>query len=74
MKQQADLQIRSIFELAELMIVISEQGLSSSDDDGCLMLNGMVRESAYRIRDAAERERKVHTALGGNGREGSEAE
>lgn len=74
MKQQADLQIRSIFELAELMIVISEQGLSSSDDDGCLMLNGMVRESAYRIRDAAERERKVHTTLGGNGREGSEAE
>lgn len=56
------------------MIVISEQGLSSSDDDGCLMLNGMVRESAYRIRDAAERERKVHSALGGNGREGSEAE
>jgi hypothetical protein len=24
------------------------------------LLNGMVRESAYRLRDAAELERKVH--------------
>jgi hypothetical protein len=59
-QNRADLQIRSIVEMAELMIVISEQGLSSCDDDGCLLLNGMVRECAYRLRDAAELERKVH--------------
>ena len=42
------------------MLVISEQGLATCDDDGCLLLNGMVRECAYRLRDAAELERKVH--------------
>ena len=42
------------------MVVISEQGFASCDDDGCLLLNGMVRECAYRLRDAAEHERDVH--------------
>jgi hypothetical protein len=64
MQSSADLQIRSIFEIAELMLVISEQGLSSCADDGCLLLNGMVRECAYRIREAAELERKAHLLHG----------
>ena len=60
MKNNPDVQIRSILEMAERMIVISEQGFESCDDDGCLLLNGMVRECAYRIRDAAEQESNVH--------------
>lgn len=63
-QSKSDLQIRSIVEMAELMLVISEQGLSSCVDDGCLLLNGMVRECAYRIRDAAELERKAHRDQG----------
>jgi hypothetical protein len=43
-----------------MMLVISEQGFMSCEDDGCLLLSGMVRESAYRLRDAAEMERNVH--------------
>ena len=46
--------------MADRMIALAEQGLVSSDDDGCLLLNGLFRECGYRIRDAAERERKVH--------------
>lgn len=61
MKQKSDVQISSILELADRMIVISEQGFGSCDDDGCLLLNGLVRECGYRLRDAAELERKVHT-------------
>jgi len=53
-------QIRSILAITERMIGISEEGFKSCDDDGCLLLNGMVRECAYRLRDAAELERKVH--------------
>ncbi|HWR98893.1 MAG TPA: hypothetical protein VN317_10770 [Candidatus Methanoperedens sp.] len=64
MQSKADLQIRSVSEIAELMLVISEQGLAACEDDGCLLLNGMVRECAYRIRDAAEFERKAHMARG----------
>lgn len=62
MKNIADLQIGSILEMADRMIVISEQGFGSCEDDGCLLLNGLVRECAYRLRDAAELERKVHVA------------
>ena len=61
MNSNHNVQIRSILALAERMIGVSEEGFNSCDDDGCLLLNGMVRECAYRIRDAAERERKVHT-------------
>lgn len=60
MQSEGDLQIRSIAEMAELMIIISEQGLATCKDDGCLLLNGMVRESGYQLRDAAELERKAH--------------
>lgn len=64
MQNGADLQIRSIIEIAELMLVVSEQGLQSCEDDGCLLLNGLVRECAYRIRDAAELEGKAHLNKG----------
>lgn len=60
MNKATDLQIRSILELTERMIALSEAGFGSCEDDGCLMLNGLVRESAYRLRDAAEGERQVH--------------
>lgn len=72
LKNKADLQIRSILEMADRMIVISEEGFGACDDDGCLLLNGMVRESAYRLRDAAEREWKVHGTKGN--RAGGKAE
>jgi hypothetical protein len=62
LKNKADLQIGSILEMTDRMIVISEEGYVSCNDDGCLLLNGLVRECAYRLRDAAERERKVHAA------------
>jgi hypothetical protein len=60
LRHKSDVQIISILEMADRMIVMSEQGFVCCDDDGCLLLNGMVRECAYRLRDAAELERKVH--------------
>lgn len=60
MKNTADSQIRSILEMADGMVALSKKGFLSCEDDGCLLLNGLVRECAYRLRDAAERERKVH--------------
>ena len=64
MQNSADAQVRSILELSELMLVVSEQGMLSCDDDGCLLLNGMLRDFAYRLRDAAARERKLHADAG----------
>jgi hypothetical protein len=57
---KAEVQIQAILRLADRMIAISNHGFVVSGDDGCLLLNGMVREAAYRLRDAAELERKVH--------------
>lgn len=68
MERNAHEQIRSILEMADRMIVISEHGFSCCDDDGCLLLNGLVRESAYRLRDAAERELEHHGAQGNRDR------
>jgi len=68
-EKNANAQIRSILELADRMIVISEHGFSCCDDDGCLLLNGLVRESAYRLRDAAERELYHHGTQGNCDRE-----
>lgn len=63
-KNRGDLQIRSILEISDRMLVISEEGFMSCDDDGCLLLNGMVRECAYRLRDAAEQEWQAHGTKG----------
>ena len=60
MKNKADVQIRTILGIADQMIALSEKGFASCVDDGCLLLNGMVRECAYRLRDAAELERTAH--------------
>ena len=67
MQSGADLQIRSIFEIAELMLVLSEQGLATCTDDGCLLLNGLLRDCAFRLRDAAEVERRAHMTQVGAG-------
>lgn len=60
MNNKSEVQISSVLEIADRMLVISEEGFVSCDDDGCLLLNGLVRECAYRLRDAAERERQAH--------------
>ena len=69
MKHEADAQIQSILQTTERMIAVSDEGLLSSVDDGCLLLNGMVRECAYRLRDAADREREAHLKKGKTGGE-----
>ena len=60
----ADLQVHSILAMADRMIVLSDEGFLCCDDDGCLLLHGMVRDCAYQLRDAAERELKVHGTKG----------
>ena len=60
MEHRADVQIQAILCLADRMIAVSNRGFDVSDDDGCLLLNGTLREYAYLLRDAAEREREVH--------------
>lgn len=61
MKKKGDAQLQSILDVTERMIVISDEGFAACNDDGCLLVNGLVRECAYRLRDAAELELDVHS-------------
>lgn len=60
----ADDHFQTILDLSDQLLAISELGYSCFDHDGCLLLNGIVRDCAFRLRDAAEAERSVHLTQG----------
>jgi len=51
-------------DLAKQMIVLSDEGGAACDDDSCIMLYGVIRDSAYKIRQLAEEEREGHRSKG----------
>jgi len=56
--------IREALELARRLIILSDEGDSDSQDDGCHVLYGILRDCAYKIRAQAEREREAHILKG----------
>ena len=55
--------VRSL-ELARELREVSEEGQCVCDDDGCSVLFGIVRDCAYTIMKAAQREREAHRKTG----------
>jgi hypothetical protein len=49
-------QIEKAIELAEKMIQLADDVEVRCDDDHCLVVYGVIRDSAYKIRRAAEQE------------------
>ena len=47
-------------KLAEKMLKMAEKGILTCEEDSCLQLYGVIRDSGYKIRRTAEQE-KVHT-------------
>ncbi len=60
MIDDAENHIRTILNLSDQLVAVSELGFASFEHDGCLLLNGIVRDCAFRLRDAAEMERVAH--------------
>jgi len=56
--------ILKVLDLAREMIVLSDKGGADSEDDSCIMLYGVIRDSAYKIRQIAEDEKENHSSLG----------
>lgn len=56
--------ILKVLDLAREMIVLSDKGGADSEDDSCIMLYGVIRDSAYRIRKLAEDEKVSHKTNG----------
>ncbi|MFC1498772.1 hypothetical protein ACFLS1_09940 [Verrucomicrobiota bacterium] len=60
MAKTSDCYIKEALELARQLTLLSDNGEAVSKDDGCAVLYGIIRDSAYKIRNKAEEERKVH--------------
>ncbi|MFC1888489.1 hypothetical protein ACFL4G_01910 [Thermodesulfobacteriota bacterium] len=64
MKRRCNKHIRESLEIARQMIILADEGDLDSEDDGCRVLYGVVRDCAYKIRAQAEREREEHKKKG----------
>ena len=60
MTKTSDCYIKEALELARQLTLLSDYGEAVSKDDGCAVLYGIIRDSAYKIRNKAEEEQKVH--------------
>ena len=64
MYSRCNTNLREAFEMARRLIVLADEGEAESQDDGCIVLYGVVRDCAYRIKAQAEREREAHRSRG----------
>jgi hypothetical protein len=60
MNPKRDRCILQALEFARRMSVLADKGECESDDDGCLVLFGLVRDCSYKIKALAEHEREMH--------------
>ena len=60
MKQLCNEHIKESLNLARSLIILADEGERDSTDDGCRLLYGVIRDCAYKIRNEAEREQRVH--------------
>jgi hypothetical protein len=51
--------IGAVIEFADKLVVLAEKGYAAFEDDESLMLNGTLRECAFRLRAAAEHAQRV---------------
>lgn len=51
-------------ELSRKLIIVADAGESDAEDDSCVVLYGVIRDCAYKIRGQAEQEREAHMARG----------
>jgi hypothetical protein len=56
--------IVEVLEMARQLLILADLGDLDSQDDGCGVLYGVVRDCAYKIRAQAERERNAHKIRG----------
>jgi hypothetical protein len=59
-----DRNIQKTLMLAEDMIKLSDAGDAEREDEGCGLLYGVLRDSAYKIRKMAEAEKESHMKKG----------
>ena len=66
-----DRYLREALFLAQELITLADEGEASSEDDGCRILYGVMRDCGYQLRRETEREQTAHAARGHQNVQGS---
>jgi hypothetical protein len=56
--------IKDALTVSRDLIILADDGERDSQDDGCVLLFGIIRDCAYKIKKEAEQERERHITLG----------
>ena len=59
-----NLHIEETLKLVEEMIYLADQGDMHREDNGCGILYGVLRDSAYKLKKLAENEKENHIRKG----------
>jgi hypothetical protein len=59
-----DESIKKTLELTKTMLFLADEGDAAREDAGCGVLYGVLRDSAYKIKQLAEDEREAHIRKG----------
>jgi len=59
-----DSNIKTVFALIEDMIKLADKGDIQREDVGCGILYGVLRDSAYKLKKLAEKEKENHIQKG----------
>ena len=59
-----NLHIAKTLQLTEEMIHLADQGEADREDNGCGILYGILRDSAFKLRKLAETEKQNHIRKG----------
>ncbi|MEA2082993.1 MAG: hypothetical protein U9O82_01880 [Thermodesulfobacteriota bacterium] len=64
MIKPCDENIKKIFKLVKEMLDLAEEGDTEREDYGCGVLYGVLRDSAFKIKQLAEVEKNAHIKKG----------
>ena len=59
-----DSNLKATLNIVEKMIELADRGDSDREDNGCGILYGVLRDSAYKLKKLAEEEKEKHIKKG----------
>lgn len=62
--RKCDLNIKSTLSLVKEMLDLADKGDVDREDSGCGVMYGVLRDSAYKIKQLAEKEKQSHINKG----------
>ena len=64
LKRKCDANILKTLELAEAMLLLAQKGDEEREDSNCGILYGVLRDSGYKLKQLAQKEKDAHIRKG----------